>query len=291
MDGFEATKQIMAHTPTPILVVSSSASGREVQFSMDAIKAGALMVVSKPDNPMAASVRGSARRVARHGEGHGRSQSRSPLAQTAPVERTCCAGASSHTGRAASAGDHRGVDRRARPRCSGSSRPCPTDFPLPILVVQHIAAGFAAGFADWLHATCQVPVKLAEQGEPLRRGTVYLAPDGRQLGVTADARVALTEDRPVGGFRPSGTYLFESAARVYGASLVAVILTGMGSDGVEGLKAVKAAGGRVLAQDEASSIVYGMPREAVVGGRHRLRRWGWMISPKCLMQLTYGRQS
>jgi len=123
-----------------------------------------------------------------------------------------------------------------------------------------------AGLVDWLSASCNLRVKVAEHGEPLLERSVLLAPDDRHLGVTADARVIVADAPPVNGFRPSATYLFESAARAYGASVAAVILTGMGSDGVEGLKAIKAAGGQVLAQDEATSVVYGMPREAAAAG-------------------------
>jgi two-component system chemotaxis response regulator CheB len=109
-------------------------------------------------------------------------------------------------------------------------------------------------------------VKVAEAGEPLLKRTVFLAPDHHQLGVGRDGRVVVTGAGPVNGFCPSASHLFAEAALAYGASLAAVILTGMGSDGVEGLRAVKAAGGYVLAQDEASSIVYGMPGEAVAAG-------------------------
>ena len=93
-----------------------------------------------------------------------------------------------------------------------------------------------------------------------------MAPDDRHLGVSAQAVVTLSAAPPVGQFRPSGTFLFESAARAFGPSLVAVILTGMGDDGVEGLRAVRQAGGRVIAQDQASSVVWGMPGAAVAAG-------------------------
>jgi two-component system chemotaxis response regulator CheB len=142
----------------------------------------------------------------------------------------------------------------------------PGDFAVPILVVQHIATGFVGGLAEWLSASCNLRVKVAEHGEPVLQRTVFLAPDDRQLGVGPNGRVVVVDAPPVNGFRPSGTHLFASAAQAYGASVAAVILTGMGSDGVDGLKAVKAAGGRVLAQDEASSVVYGMPGEAVAAG-------------------------
>src|SRR5438270_369610 len=96
--------------------------------------------------------------------------------------------------------------------------------------------------------------------------TVYLAPDDRHLGVSGRVTVSLSGAPPVGGFRPSGTFLFEAAARVFGASAVAVILTGMGDDGVAGLRAVREAGGRVIAQDEKSSVIFGMPGAAVAAG-------------------------
>src|SRR5205823_8229185 len=100
----------------------------------------------------------------------------------------------------------------------------------------------------------------------LAPGTVYFAPDDWHLGITPQRAIALTRTPPVGGFRPSGTSLFEAAASVYGAAAVAVILTGMGDDGVAGLHAVRRAGGRVLAQDEKSSAVFGMPAAAVAAG-------------------------
>jgi two-component system chemotaxis response regulator CheB len=109
-------------------------------------------------------------------------------------------------------------------------------------------------------------VKVAEDGEPLVAGTVYVAPDDRHLGVAPPGLILLSAAPPVGGFRPSGTALFWSLARVYGAGAVGLILTGMGSDGAEGLVALRRAGGRVIAQDEASSVVFGMPGAAVAAG-------------------------
>jgi two-component system chemotaxis response regulator CheB len=142
----------------------------------------------------------------------------------------------------------------------------PRDFPAPILVVQHISAGFVGGLSNWLNSSCKLHVKVAEDDEPLFGRTVYLAPDGRHLGVGQRGRALICNASPVNGFRPSATFLFESVARVYGAGVAAVMLTGMGNDGVDGLKAVKDRGGLVLAQDEASSVVYGMPREAAATG-------------------------
>jgi two-component system, chemotaxis family, protein-glutamate methylesterase/glutaminase len=142
----------------------------------------------------------------------------------------------------------------------------PADFPLPILVVQHIALGFAEGMARWLDSVTPLKVKVAEEGEPLKPGTVYVAADDRHLGVTTDGRAQVSNAAPVGGFRPSGTFLFRSTARAYGAASVALILTGMGQDGLDGLRELRQSGARVLAQDEATSIVFGMPGVVVAAG-------------------------
>jgi two-component system, chemotaxis family, protein-glutamate methylesterase/glutaminase len=139
----------------------------------------------------------------------------------------------------------------------------PGAFPAPILVVQHIARGFVDGLANWLGGGCPLRVKVATEAEELLAGTVYLAPDEHHLGVTSRGRVALSDGTPIGGFRPSITHLFRSAARNFNGATVAALLTGMGSDGVEGLRTVRAAGGRILLQDEASSVVFGMAQEAL----------------------------
>ncbi len=262
MDGFAATKEIMVQAPTPILIVSSSTSGREVELSLNAIRAGALMVVAKPDDPQSGRFDGRREELLTMAKAMARVKVVRRWAPEPRVVRPPRAPAPGAPVRlvtvAASTGGPAALQRvlAALPR----------EFPAPIAVVQHIATGFVAGLAEWLGASCNLRVKVAEHGEPLARRTVYLAPEERHLGVTADGRAALVDAPPVSGFRPSGTYLFASAARAYGTGVVAVILTGMGSDGVEGLKEVRAAGGRVLAQDEASSVVYGMPGEAVAAG-------------------------
>ncbi len=264
MDGFAATKEIMVQAPTPILIVSSSVSGRDVELSLNAMRAGALMVIAKPDDPQSTRFDGRREELVAMAKAMARvkvvrrwaSEPRAvqpvparPLPPGAPVRLVAVA---------ASTGGPAALQRilSALPR----------DFAAPIVVVQHIATGFVAGLADWLSASCNLRVKVAEHGEPLLQRTVFLAPDNRQLGVGPDGQAVVADAPSVNGFRPSGTYLFAAAARAYGAAAAAVILTGMGNDGVEGLKGVKAAGGRVLAQDEASSVVYGMPGEAVAAG-------------------------
>ncbi len=263
MDGYEATKEIMVRAPTPILIVSSSVSGREVELSLNAMRAGALMVVSKPDNPHATRFDGRREELLTMAKAMAqvkvvRRWAPQPRPVPAPARRVAPGVPVRLVAVAASTGGPAALQRILAA--------LPGDVAVPILVVQHIATGFVGGLADWLSASCTIRVKVAEHGEPLIKGTVFLAADDRHLGVSPDARVMVTDAPPVNGFRPSGTYLFASAAQAYGASVAAVILTGMGRDGVEGLHAVKGAGGRVFAQDEPSSVVYGMPGEAVAAG-------------------------
>jgi two-component system chemotaxis response regulator CheB len=142
----------------------------------------------------------------------------------------------------------------------------PPHFPPPILIVQHISAGFMGGFLQWLGTVCALPVKAAVQDETLMPSTIYVAPDDRHLGVTDRTRIQLSGAPAIDGFRPSATFLFQSVAKAFGPASLHVILTGMGRDGVAGLEVAHAAGATVIAQDEASSVVFGMPGPAVAAG-------------------------
>jgi two-component system chemotaxis response regulator CheB len=142
----------------------------------------------------------------------------------------------------------------------------PEDLAAPVVVVQHIVAGFSAGLVASLQVASPLPVTLATDGEVLEAGVVYLAPDDRHLTVTRGGRARLDDSPPVSGFRPSASVLFSSLASAYGEAAVAVVLTGMGTDGLSGLHDVHAAGGCILAQDEASSVVFGMPGAPVAAG-------------------------
>jgi two-component system chemotaxis response regulator CheB len=142
----------------------------------------------------------------------------------------------------------------------------PRTLPAPILIVQHIARDFTVGFVEWLAGSCALPVKIAREGESLVDGVVYIAPDDTHLGVTRHGRIKLGNSPPVSGFRPSATHMFESAGVADGSRLIAVVLTGLGSDGADGLEIAHAAGSYVIAQDEASSVVFGMAAEAVRRG-------------------------
>jgi len=138
-----------------------------------------------------------------------------------------------------------------------------TAFPAPILLVQHISTGFAVGFAEWLASASGLPVRVAVDGETPLPGHVYVAPDDRHLSVGSRGELRTTCCEPQHGLRPSVGVLFRSVAEHIGSSSIGVLLTGMGRDGAEELKVMKDAGALTIAQDEESSVVFGMPGEAI----------------------------
>lgn len=161
----------------------------------------------------------------------------------------------------------------------------PANFPCPILCVQHISPGFLGGLVEWLHAGCRVRVKIAENGEQALPGTVYLPPENTHLEVTKQGQLMTSQAPPVDGHKPSVTATFEAVARAYGPAAVGILLTGMGNDGAAGLEAIARAGGTTFAQDEASCVVFGMPKQAISRGAA-----GFVLPPekivRALLRLT-----
>ena len=139
----------------------------------------------------------------------------------------------------------------------------PEHLGVPLLVVQHIAPGFIAGFARWLDQQTRLTVKLAEAGESVSAGRVYIAPDGFQMGITKVGQIRLTRESAGYDFCPSASYIFESVAEAYSKAAMGIILTGMGRDGAQGLLRLRAVQGVTIAQDEESSVVFGMPGAAI----------------------------
>jgi two-component system chemotaxis response regulator CheB len=163
----------------------------------------------------------------------------------------------------------------------------PGDFPAPIILVQHNASGFDRGFVRWLRGCTVLEVILARAGVLPAAGTIYMAPTDRHLVLDGGGMFAFDDGAPVNNQKPAADLLFASAARFYGAALVSLVLTGMGSDGAAGTRAVKEGGGITLAQDERSSMIDGMPRAARETGCVDL-----VVSldtiPRCLLQVVRG---
>jgi two-component system chemotaxis response regulator CheB len=261
MTGLTATEYIMAHCPTPILVVSSSVNRGEVFRTFDALAAGAVDVLEKPkgdevdgdwERRLLSSVKMASRiRVITHLRARLNERHAVPAGPKGPWCRCIAIGAS--TG-----GPGAIVDVL-------SALPAPLR--VPVLVVLHINEPFGSAFADWLDAQTPHRTSFAVDGEPLTgaTGRVVMAPPGRHL-VVQEGLLRLTSEAERHSCRPSVDRLFESLAAELGAGTAACLLTGMGRDGAAGLLAIRQAGGLTIAQDEATSVVYGMPREAALLG-------------------------
>jgi two-component system chemotaxis response regulator CheB len=139
----------------------------------------------------------------------------------------------------------------------------PRDLPVPVLLVQHMTPGFVHGFVTWLAQSTPLGIHVACHDETLLPGHIYVAPDGYHMGVTSAMRIGLSQEPPEHGARPSVSYLFRSVAHVFKKRAVGVLLTGMGKDGAEELKYLQDTGAVTIAQDKASSVVHGMPGEAI----------------------------
>ncbi|HEY1547687.1 MAG TPA: chemotaxis-specific protein-glutamate methyltransferase CheB [Kofleriaceae bacterium] len=264
MTGLHATEHIMAHNPTPILVVSSSFNRGEVFDTYSALQAGAVDAIEKPrpeDVGWEARFVDAVRMVARikvitHPRARLVTRTRKPSVQpvatstsTEPRELAAIALGASTGGPGALSS----VLSAIAPR-----------FTLPILVILHIDAPFASAFAEWLAHQCGHRVRLAVEGERLAdaAGSVLVAPAAHHM-IVQHGRMRLVDTPPRNHCRPSIDVLFESLAAELGSGVAAALLTGMGRDGARGLLAIRAAGGVTFAQDEATSTIYGMPREAV----------------------------
>jgi two-component system, chemotaxis family, protein-glutamate methylesterase/glutaminase len=266
LDGLEFTEYVMAYLPTPILVVSSSFNRDELHTTYDALAAGAVDVLEKPtgsepdgvwEDRLLSTVKLVSRiRVISHPRGRLRALGHvRPGASDGSVERPVSGGPFDVVAVGASTGGPGAIVEVLRA--------LPTDYSLPVLIVLHIAEPFGAAFADWLDEQTPRRVRYAVDGQAVSTvaGGVVLAPPGFHLRVSG-GRLHLTTEAERHSCRPSVDVLFESVAEEYGARAAAVLLTGMGRDGATGLLAVRRAGGLTVAQDEATSVVYGMPKEA-----------------------------
>ena len=270
IDGLETTRRIMAEQPTPIVVVADAVEDASSRISMNALRAGALSVVEKPVATthagyeaisaeictqlriMAAVPVIRRRPIGAEWSGRVLQADRVALPASAP---DLARGRPDVLAVAASTGGP-----PALARVIGS---LPRDFPLPVLVVQHMGATFMEGFAAWLDSVVDLPVSVAHDGEGMAPGRVYVAPGDRHLELGSGGILRVTGGVPVNGQRPAATVLFRSLARHVGPRGLGVLLTGMGEDGATGLLDMRRAGAGTIAEHESSAVVYGMPAAAV----------------------------
>jgi two-component system chemotaxis response regulator CheB len=263
LNGMEATRHIMRTQPVPIVIVSGSSAADETQAAFRLLEAGALAVVEKPRGPGDPAHDEIAAHLV---------QTVKLMAEVKVVRRWSSREAAPAVPQlpAVPLPARRGVRGIVIGASTGGPvalktilAGLPRHLPVPVLIVQHIAAGFTAGLAHWLGEATGFPVHIAADRQRPEPGHAYLAPEGRQMRLAAGGAIALGGTDGVNGHCPSVSCLFESAAAVWGQRAVAVLLTGMGRDGADEMKLLRAAGALTLAQDEASSAVHGMPGEAI----------------------------
>lgn len=262
MDGLEATRQIMQIRPIPVVLVSTTLGPSEADIAFKAIKAGALTILQKPGAKSSAgeiaqflsTLRAMAGVQVIHHWNYSRavpSTTSKPLTMAAPQ---IVAVAASTGGPAA---------------LSEIIWNLPPNFPLPIVIVQHITADFVPSMVSWLNHISKLPVQIASHGKPVMPGVIYVAPGSGHLTISSQHTFVISQLPTNARFMPSGDILLGSVAQVYKEHAIGIVLTGMGDDGAHGLQAMKHAGAFTIAQDEASSVVFGMPCEAIRLGAAR----------------------
>jgi two-component system chemotaxis response regulator CheB len=273
MDGFEATRRIMEKHPVPIVIMSAHSDATDVAKSFRALDAGAVAAVERPENANGC-----------HGVvAENLLETVKAMAGVKVVRRWARARGTLRREAAAPA------EHPRKPQCSvqlvaiGASTGGPPvlrtilsglgpKFPAPVLIVQHISSGFVQGLVDWLKASTGRPVSVARHGEYGQPGHTYLAPDGCQMTVNRFGQIFCVPGQPENGLQPAVSCLFRSVAQHFGPRAVGVLLTGMGRDGADELKLMRDAGAVTIAQDKETSVVHGMPGEAIAlnAARHVL---------------------
>ena len=253
LDGLAATAAIMAEAPSRVLIVCAVGEARQIDLSFRAISAGALELISKPTG---GDLRKWGRQVAEAVR----------LMAEVPVVRRRQPGTGALSPGAPGTVDVFGLvaSTGGPPALVTVLSGLPKTLRIPLLVVQHLAEGFTPGLLRWFSQALSIPVELARDGAACKPGHVYLPPDGHDLEF--DAHGVFCTPRSTGVHRPSGNRMLQSLARSCGARAGGMVLTGMGDDGAQGLLAIRDAGGVTFAQDETTSVVYGMPQVAVACG-------------------------
>lgn len=270
MDGYQATRKIMETSPVPIVICSASWNPEEVDKTFRTMEAGAVAALEKPRgmghpdseasvNELLKTVKlMSGVKVVRRW-----SKKRQAERKSVDSDKTM----ELMTGKAddvklVAVGSSTGGPLVLQTLLGG----LPKDFPLPVVMVQHIAPGFLAGLGEWLGRTTGFPVHVPQDGDILEPGHAYLAPDAYQISVDKQLKILLTPGDKESGLCPSVSHFFQSVIDNLGNQVIGVLLTGMGKDGAEELKKMYDLGAYTIAQDKESSVVHGMPGEAIKMG-------------------------
>jgi two-component system chemotaxis response regulator CheB len=271
MNGFDAARRIMETYPTPIIILSGAADATDTAKAFRAIESGALAILRKPPCVGHPDHEQSVSELVRTIKAMSEVKVVRRWPRFRPVEALPAVSVSTEFPLRSALTQFRivaiGASTGGPPVLQTILAGLPANFPVPVLIVQHIAAGFTQGFVEWLGQSSSLPVQVPAHGQSILPGQVYVAPEGLHMAVAADGRVQLTTDEPENGLRPSVACLFRSVAKVYGRSAVGVLLTGMGKDGASELKLMRERGAVTIAQDRDTAVVHGMPGEAIkLGG-------------------------
>jgi two-component system chemotaxis response regulator CheB len=267
MNGLDATRVIMSSTPVPIVIVTGSRDVRDVQTSIDALSAGALALLEKPAGP-----------------GHPDADQQAAalvnmvrlMAEVKVITRKFAVKKQEPSGLKASVAVRPGPLRIDKTEIVGVGvstggpvvlqkvfSSITTDFPFPVVVVQHMTDGFLEGLVSWLNQSLKIPCHVAQQGQQILPGNIYFAPNRYQMGISRSGYILLEDCRRFKGICPSVAHLFNSLAVNYQSHVLAMLLTGMGNDGAAELKLLRVAGSVTIAQDKKSSLIHGMPGAAI----------------------------
>lgn len=262
LDGIEATRKIMQTCPTPIIIVSANWTAEETEMTFRAMEAGAVTLIEKPVSvghpryeALAQELRQTVRlmsevKVVRRWLPRSKVKPpEPPRLEAVDVDLVAI-----------------GVSTGGPPVLHTILSSLPPDFSVPILVVQHIAAGFLPGLVDWLRLDSALPIHVAQHREMLVPGHVYFAPDDQHMGVNWNRQIMLNNTPKENNLRPAVSYLFRSALENFGSRVMGILLTGMGRDGAAELRQMMDCGAVTIAQNKETCVVFGMPGEAVALG-------------------------
>jgi two-component system, chemotaxis family, protein-glutamate methylesterase/glutaminase len=271
MGGYEAIRQIMNEIPCPIVVITGIESQYLMEVSFKALEFGALTVLPTPKGPSPdnADAKALIHQIKAMAAVKVVRRRLYTSTRTPPLPRSTVLSTVSSK-ESLSVKPQKGIELVAMGLSTGGPpalqtvlNGLPSDFQLPIVIVQHISQGFIFGLASWLNKTTPFRCKVGEIRETIKPGNVYLAPDNAHMTVTSSGELILDGSESVNGHRPSVSVLFESLAQNYGPKALGILLTGMGQDGATGLLAMRQAGSYTIAQDEASSVIFSMPKAAI----------------------------
>jgi two-component system, chemotaxis family, protein-glutamate methylesterase/glutaminase len=282
MNGLEFTYEVMANFPNPILVISASVQEEDTENVFELLDAGAVDIFPKPRAGLATEYESlkqelinkikvlSGVKVFTQRRKLKTQTSKLDLPEKLPeivIPKPSNFIPLSTKTRILAIGSSTGGPQALQTLLGQ----LPTNFPLPIICVQHISEGFLQGLIDWLAISCRLPIRIAQAGEIPHPGVIYFPPEQKHLEINSFGQFKASATPPLAGHRPSITVLFKSLAQFYGKGVIGVLLTGMGRDGADGMLEIKQLGGFTIAQNEASCVVFGMPKEAIaLGAAHEV---------------------